>query len=152
MFGSIRNRLILIGAVVVLSIFYLYPRNVTQRERDPVTGVMRDTVITRVPIKLGLILGRHAPALELDQSARYRPTPATSSARSSAPQADRRVRRSRAGGAEAGDHRIVVQLAGIRIRPRKGRGAEESLPNRNTDETAPRRAIPSMAGSVRSSA
>ena len=41
----------------------------TIRERDPQTGIMRDTVVMRVPVKRGLDLqgGMHL-ALELDQS------------------------------------------------------------------------------------
>ena len=53
MFGTIRNRLILIAVLVVASIFYLFPRDITVRERRA-DGVMRDTVMTRVPLKLGL--------------------------------------------------------------------------------------------------
>ena len=66
---SIRTRLLLIAGLIALSVFYLIPRNVTLRERDVETGVMRDTVMTRVPLKLGLDLqgGMHL-ALELDQS------------------------------------------------------------------------------------
>ena len=68
MFASIRSRLILIAALVVASVYFLFPRNVTIRERAP-NGVMRDTVVTRVPLKRGLDLqgGMHL-ALELDQS------------------------------------------------------------------------------------
>ena len=66
---SIRNRLLLILALIGLSVFYLVPRNVTVRERDLQTGVMRDHTEKRVPLKLGLDLqgGMHL-ALELDQS------------------------------------------------------------------------------------
>ena len=51
--------------------------NVTLRERDVETGVMRDTVVTRVPLKLGLDLqgGMHL-ALELDQSKQVSADPA----------------------------------------------------------------------------
>ncbi|MES1259305.1 MAG: hypothetical protein ABUL71_01825, partial [Gemmatimonadota bacterium] len=60
--------MILIGLMVLGSIFYLLPRNTTVRERNAV-GVMRDTVVRRVPIKLGLDLqgGMHL-ALTLDTS------------------------------------------------------------------------------------
>ncbi len=69
MFASIRNRLIVIALLVAGSVFTLIPRSVTIRERDPQTGVMRDTVVKQVPIKRGLDLqgGMHL-ALELDQS------------------------------------------------------------------------------------
>lgn len=70
MFESIRNRLILIAIVVATSVFYLFPRDVTVREQGP-DGAMRDTVITRIPLKLGLDLqgGMHLK-LELDESNR----------------------------------------------------------------------------------
>ena len=66
---SIRNRLLVILALIALSVFYLVPRNVTLRERDLDTGVMSDRTVKRVPLKLGLDLqgGMHL-ALELDQS------------------------------------------------------------------------------------
>ena len=68
MFGTIRNRLILLAVLVAASIFYLFPRDITVRERRA-DGVMHDTSMTRVPLKLGLDLrgGMHL-ALELDQS------------------------------------------------------------------------------------
>ncbi len=66
---SIRNRLLVILALVALSVFYLVPRDITVRERDLQTGVITDRVQKRVPLKLGLDLqgGMHL-ALELDQS------------------------------------------------------------------------------------
>jgi preprotein translocase subunit SecD len=66
---SIRNRLLLILGLVTLSVFYLVPRNITVRERDLETGVMRDRTEKRMPLKLGLDLqgGMHL-ALELDQA------------------------------------------------------------------------------------
>ena len=68
MFSTIRSRLLLIAALVLASVYFLFPRNITLRERG-VNGVMRDTVVTRVPLKRGLDLqgGMHL-ALELDQS------------------------------------------------------------------------------------
>ncbi len=70
MFESIRNRLILIAIVVATSVFYLFPREITVREQGP-DGAMRDTVITRMPLKLGLDLqgGMHLK-LELDETNR----------------------------------------------------------------------------------
>ncbi|HEY3280177.1 MAG TPA: protein translocase subunit SecD [Gemmatimonadales bacterium] len=67
--GTIRRRLMFIGALVVGSILALLPRNVTQRVPDAVTGRMKDTTIRRVPINLGLDLqgGIHL-ALEVDES------------------------------------------------------------------------------------
>ena len=68
MFSSIRNRLILIGAIVAISVFSLIPRDVTTRVRDA-DGAMKDTTIRRIPLKLGLDLqgGIHL-ALEIDES------------------------------------------------------------------------------------
>lgn len=67
--SSIRNRLLIIAALVVASIGALLPRQVTQRSYDPDAGVTRETVIRRVPIDLGLDLrgGMHL-ALEVDES------------------------------------------------------------------------------------
>ena len=67
--GKIRQRLLVIGILVVLSIVALIPRNVTMRVPDAVTGRMKDTTVRRVPIKLGLDLqgGIHL-ALEVDES------------------------------------------------------------------------------------
>jgi protein-export membrane protein SecD/preprotein translocase SecF subunit len=66
---SLSWRLALILALAALSIFFLVPRNVSQRTYDPATGRMRDTTVRRVPINLGLDLrgGIHL-ALEVDES------------------------------------------------------------------------------------
>jgi preprotein translocase subunit SecD len=74
---SIRTRLLIILALIAVSAFHLVPRQVTLRERDVDTGVMRDTVVRRVPLKLGLDLqgGMHL-ALELDQSKQVSADPA----------------------------------------------------------------------------
>src|SRR6267142_2475484 len=67
--GKIRQRLIVIGVLIAVSIIALIPRNARQRIPDPVTGRMKDTTVRRVPINLGLDLqgGIHL-ALEVDQS------------------------------------------------------------------------------------
>ena len=67
--GKIRQRLYVIGALVVLSIISLVPRNTRQRVIDPGTGRMKDTTVRRLPINLGLDLqgGIHL-ALEVDES------------------------------------------------------------------------------------
>ena len=68
MFSTIRSRLIVIALLVAGSVASLIPRSVTLRERGP-DGVMRDVVIKRVPLKLGLdLLGGIHLALEIDQS------------------------------------------------------------------------------------
>ena len=66
---TIRSRLILIGILVVLSITALVPRGQNIRVPDAATGRMKDTSITRVPIKYGLdLVGGIHLALEVDQS------------------------------------------------------------------------------------
>src|SRR5690349_12405966 len=67
--GKIRQRLYLIGALIVVSIVALVPRNVKQRVVDQTTGRMKDTTVRRLPINLGLDLqgGIHL-ALEVDPS------------------------------------------------------------------------------------
>jgi preprotein translocase subunit SecD len=66
---TIRGRIIFIVALVLVSIWFLKPKDVTQRVVDAQTGRMKDTTVRRVPIKLGLDLqgGVHL-ALEVDES------------------------------------------------------------------------------------
>jgi preprotein translocase subunit SecD len=113
---SIRTRLFVIAGLVALSIYFLVPRTITVRERDPQSGVMIDRKEKRVPVKLGLDLqgGMHL-ALELDQSKQV----------SADPKRDLdlaltvlRKRIDEFGVTEpliqkVGDSRIVVELAGI---------------------------------------
>jgi preprotein translocase subunit SecD len=68
MLSTIRNRMIVIGLLVLAAIYSLFPRNSTVRERNA-QGVMRDTVTRRVPLKYGLDLqgGMHL-TLTLDTS------------------------------------------------------------------------------------
>src|SRR5215208_5194847 len=115
MFATIRSRLLLIAVLIVGSVFFLFPRDMTIREPGP-NGVMHDVVVTRVPLKRGLDLqgGMHL-ALELDQSKQV----------SADPKKDLdlaltvlRKRIDEFGVEEplvqkAGDDRIVVELAGI---------------------------------------
>jgi protein-export membrane protein SecD/preprotein translocase SecF subunit len=67
--NSIRWRTFWILVLAAASVLLLLPRNVTQRVYDPVKSRMHDTVVRRVPIKLGLDLrgGVHM-ALEIDRS------------------------------------------------------------------------------------
>src|SRR5437867_11200165 len=66
---TIRNRVIVIVGLALLSGWLLLPKDVTQRVRDVATGRMKDTTVRRVPISLGLDLqgGIHL-ALEVDRS------------------------------------------------------------------------------------
>jgi len=155
MFSTIRSRLLLIAALVVASIYFLFPRNVTLRERG-VNGVMRDTVITRVPLKRGLDLqgGMHL-ALELDQSRQV----------SADPKKDLdlaltvlRKRIDEFGVEEplvqkVGDERIVVELAGITDPARAKAIVQRSafLEFKITNETgALEKTLPAMDRTLRS--
>jgi preprotein translocase subunit SecD len=68
MTASIRNRLIVIGVLIALAVFSLWPREVTIRALGP-DGRMQDMVTERTPLKFGLDLqgGIHL-ALEIDES------------------------------------------------------------------------------------
>ncbi|MBK6421727.1 MAG: protein translocase subunit SecD [Gemmatimonadetes bacterium] len=72
---NLRTRLGLIAAMLIASAVSLIPREVTQRERGA-DGIIRDTVVKRVPLKRGLDLqgGMHL-GLELDQSKRVSADP-----------------------------------------------------------------------------
>ncbi|MEO8634906.1 MAG: protein translocase subunit SecD [Gemmatimonadales bacterium] len=73
---SLKTRLILIGAMALASAAALFPRTITERIKGA-DGVMRDSLIRQVPLKLGLDLqgGMHL-GLELDQSKRISADPA----------------------------------------------------------------------------
>ncbi len=152
---STRTRLLVIAGLIALSIFYLVPRNVTLRERDVVTGVMRDTVVKRVPLKRGLDLqgGMHL-ALELDQSRQV----------SADPKRDLqlaltvlRKRIDEFGVSEpliqqVGNDRIVVELAGIKEPARAKAIVQRSafLEFKITDESrALEKALPAMDRALR---
>jgi preprotein translocase subunit SecD len=66
---TIRNRLLLIGALLVIAVYAIIPRNTDVRVRDPKSGLMVDTKERLVPITLGLDLrgGVHLD-LEVDQA------------------------------------------------------------------------------------
>src|SRR3954452_5685418 len=154
MFASIRSRLFLIAALGVASGYFLFPMTVPLRERGP-NGVMRDTMITRVPLKRGLDLqgGMHL-ALELDQSKQV----------SADPKKDLdlaltvlRKRIDEFGVEEplvqkVGDSRIVVELAGITDPARAKAIVQRSafLEFKITDETgALEKVLPAMDRTLR---
>jgi preprotein translocase subunit SecD len=155
MFGTLRSRLILIAVLVVAAVIYLYPRQITIRERGP-DGVMHDLRVKRVPIKYGLDLqgGMHL-ALELDQSQKV----------SADPNADiqraiqvLRKRTDEFGVSEplvqqVGKDRIVVELAGITDPARAKSIIQKSafLEFRITDKTgALDKTLPAMDRALRS--
>ena len=152
---SMRTRLLLIAGLVIFSVYFLAPRQITVRERDEKTGVMMDHVEKRVPLKLGLDLqgGMHL-ALELDQSKQV----------SADPKRDLdlaltvlRKRIDEFGVTEpliqkVGDQRIVVELAGIKEPARAKAIVQRSafLEFRITDKTgALDKAIPAMDRALR---
>src|SRR3954463_5588344 len=154
MFASIRSRLLLIGLLVVASVYFLFPRKLTIREPGP-NGVMHDVKVTRVPLKRGLDLqgGMHL-ALELDQSKQV----------SADPKRDLdlaltvlRKRIDEFGVVEplvqkVGDDRIVVELAGIDDPARAKAIVQRSafLEFKITDETqALEKALPAMDRTLR---
>jgi preprotein translocase subunit SecD len=155
MFSTIRSRLLLIAVLIVGSAYFLFPRNITIRERGA-DGIMRDTLVTRVPLKRGLDLqgGMHL-ALELDQSRQV----------SADPKKDLdlaltvlRKRIDEFGVEEpvvqkVGDGRIVVELAGITDPARAKAIVQRSafLEFKITDETgALEKALPAMDRTLRS--
>jgi preprotein translocase subunit SecD len=155
MFASIRSRLLLIGLLVVASVYFLFPRKLTIREPGP-NGVMHDVEVTRVPLKRGLDLqgGMHL-ALELDQSKQV----------SADPKKDLdlaltvlRKRIDEFGVEEplvqkVGDNRIVVELAGITDPARAKAIVQRSafLEFKITDKSGGlEKAIPAMDRALRS--
>src|SRR6476620_736189 len=154
MFASIRSRLLLIAALVIASVYFLFPRTVTLRVRGS-DGIMHDDTVTRVPLKRGLELqgGMHL-ALELDQSKQV----------SADPKKDLdlaltvlRKRIDEFGVEEplvqkVGDNRIVVELAGI-TDPARAKGIVQRsafLEFKITNETgALEKALPAMDRTLR---
>ena len=154
MFSTIRSRLLLIAVLVLASVYFLFPRNITIREPGP-NGVMHDVVVTRVPLKRGLDLqgGMHL-ALELDQSRQV----------SADPKKDLdlaltvlRKRIDEFGVEEpvvqkVGDDRIVVELAGITDPARAKAIVQRSafLEFKITDKTGSlEKALPAMDRTLR---
>ncbi|HEU4697939.1 MAG TPA: protein translocase subunit SecD [Gemmatimonadales bacterium] len=154
MFSSIRNRLIVIALLIGASIYFLFPRTITTRERGP-DGVMHDVTTTAVPLKRGLDLqgGMHLE-LELDQSKQV----------SADPKRDielaltvLRKRIDEFGVTEpviqkVGSDRIVVELAGVTDPARATAIVQRSafLDFRITDKTnALAKALPSLDRAVR---
>ncbi len=154
MFLTLRNRLILVGVLMVAAILALIPRKQTVRELGA-DGVMHDASVLRQPIKYGLDLqgGMHL-ALELDQSKQV----------SADPKKDidlaltvLRKRIDEFGVTEpviqkVGDDRIVVELAGV-ADPERARAIVQKsafLEFRITDKTgALDRALPAMDRQLR---
>jgi preprotein translocase subunit SecD len=67
--SNIKYRVAIIAALTLASIWALWPRTITVRERNPDTGAAEYREVKRIPLKLGLDLqgGMHL-ALEVDES------------------------------------------------------------------------------------
>jgi preprotein translocase subunit SecD len=150
---NVRNRLLLIGALLLASVYMLWPRTVSEYVRTP-NGLVEKPV-KRVPIKLGLDLrgGMHL-ALEVDESKGV--------VANKAEALDRalkvvRTRIDEFGVAEpnvqkVGDERIIVELPGIDDPERARDLVERSafLQFQITDETsALDRVLPRIDGVLR---
>jgi protein-export membrane protein SecD/preprotein translocase SecF subunit len=156
MFSSLRNRFLVIAALVAASVFALVPRSITVRERDPQTGVIVDRKEKQVPLKRGLDLqgGMHL-GLELDQSRQVSADPAKDL---DLALTILRKRVDEFGVTEpliqkVGDDRIVVELAGITDPARAKSIVQKSafLEFRITDETnSLEKALPAMDRTLRS--
>lgn len=153
---SLRNRILIIVALVAASIWSLVPRTRTVRTLDAESGVMRDREVKQVPLRQGLDLqgGMHL-ALELDESKQ----------RSQDPKRDvdlaltvLRKRIDELGVAEpviqkVGESRIVVELAGIVDETRAKEIVQKAafLEFKFTDKSrALERALPAMDRTLKS--
>jgi len=125
---NLKARLLLIAAMIIASVWALFPRSVIERVKNP-DGVLVDTTVSRVPLKLGLDLrGGMYLALEIDQS-KQQVTDVSDAL-------DRaltvvRTRIDEFGVAEpivqkVGDNRITVELPGIDDRERATAVVERS--------------------------
>ena len=118
--SNLKSRLAIIGVLIAVSLFALFPRDETQRLRRA-DGTFYDTTVTRIPLKRGLDLsgGMHLK-LEVDESTRPVTDKADAIARAMT------VVRSRIDGfgvsepiiQKSGDDRIIVELPGIDDRER----------------------------------
>jgi len=154
MLSTIRNRMIVIGFLVLVSVYNLLPRDQTIRVRTP-DGAVKDTVVTVIPPNQGLDLrgGMHL-GLELDETER----PSTDKARDiDLALTVLRKRIDEFGVTEpiiqkVGDERIVVELAGIDDPARAKSIVQEAafLEFKITDKTqALDKALPAMDRLIR---
>jgi preprotein translocase subunit SecD len=150
--SNLKYRLVLIVAMVAVSAWFLFPRNVEVRLRRQTDGTFYDTTVRRIPLRYGLDLqgGMHL-ALEVDESQR--------AVADKADAIDRalkvvRTRIDEFGVAEpvvqkAGNERIIVELPGIDDRERAIQVVQGQafLEFRITDKTrALERALPRLDG------
>ena len=156
--SNLKSRLALIAALCVVSVWALFPRNVTVRRLDPATKVMRDFVERHVPLRKGLDLqGGMYLALEVDDSKQAIPADKIPDA------IDRALKtvRTRIDGMgvsesvvqKAGNDRIIVQLPGITDQERAKQIVEEQafLEFQITDKSqALEKALPRFDDIIRS--
>jgi len=137
----LKYRVLTIVGLVLVSLFFLFPRNVTVRERGP-DGILRDTTVRHVPLQRGLDLkGGTYLALEVDDSKQAIPADKKADAIERA----LKTVRSRIEGTgvsetivqKQGDDRIVVQIPGEEDPERARKLVEEQafLEFKITDKT-----------------
>src|SRR3954462_5669369 len=146
----LKYRLLTILGLCVVSVWFLFPRNVTRRERNAQTGLLNDVTYRRVPLQQGLDLkGGTYLALEVDDSKQA----IAPDKKAEAIERALKTVRSRIDGfgvsevavQKQGDDRIVVQIPGIQDPERAGKLVEEQafLEFKITDKTkALERALP----------
>jgi preprotein translocase subunit SecD len=147
----LKYRVLTIVALCLVSVWFLFPRNVTQRQRGP-DGLLRDVTFRRVPLQKGLDLkGGTYLALEVNDSIQKIPQDKKAEAIDRALKVVR-TRIEGFGVSEAvvqkqGSERIVVQIPGIQDQERARRLVEDQafLEFRITDKTqALERALPKL--------
>jgi preprotein translocase subunit SecD len=148
---SLKYRVLTILGLVLVSVWFLFPRNVTRRERGP-DGLLHDVTRRRIPLQRGLDLkGGTYLALEVDDSKQAIPADKKAEA------IDRALKtvRSRIEGfgvsetvvQKQGNDRIVVLIPGIQDPDRARKLVEEQafLQFKITDKTqALERALPRL--------
>ena len=137
--SSLKYRVAIIVALVLFSVFALFPRDASSRQRRP-DGTFYDTTMRRVPLRKGLDLsgGMHL-ALDIDESR------GAVANKSEAIDRALKVVRTRIEGLgvsetviqKAGDDRIIVDIPGIEDRERAIKIAQDQafLEFQITDET-----------------
>ena len=154
--SSLKYRLLLIGALLAVSVGFLFPRDVTVRRRGP-DGALQESVERKVPLKRGLDLqgGMHL-VLEVDD------TKQAIASKDKADAIDRALKtvRTRVEGygvsepvvVKSGNERIVVELPGISDQERATAVVREQafLEFKITDKTqALERTLPRLDAIVR---
>jgi preprotein translocase subunit SecD len=153
----LKYRVLTIVGLILVSVFFLFPRNITVRERGA-DGILRDTTVRHVPLQRGLDLkGGTYLALEVNDSKQAIPADKKADA------IDRALKtvRSRIEGTgvsetivqKQGDDRIVVQIPGEDDPQRAQKLVEEQafLEFKITDKTqALDRALPKIDQVIKS--